>query len=59
MTWREAAASSASAMRAPRTATQPTNQATEAVAEAVAKEVGGTLRAVRYAGTRTAQAPPR
>ena len=31
----------------------------EAVAEAVAKDVGGTLRAVRYAGTRTAQAPPR
>ena len=30
-----------------------------AVAEAVAKEVGGTRRAVRYAGTRTAQAPPR
>ena len=47
MTSRAAAASSASAMRVPRTATQPMNQATEAAAEAVAKEVGGTRRAVR------------
>ena len=39
--------------------TQPRNQATAAADEAVEKEVGGTRRAVRQAGTRTPPAPAR